>query len=61
MLDHAINKLGLMGVNLPGSVGSDPRIDAERLEPFYARVEELGVPLFLHPTDAVFQRCPGRL
>jgi aminocarboxymuconate-semialdehyde decarboxylase len=55
VLDHAINKLGLMGANLPGSVGSDPRIDAERLEPFYARAAELGVPLFLHPTDAVFQ------
>src|SRR5205807_10420452 len=46
---------GLMGANLPGSVGSDPRIDHERLEPFYDRVEELGVPLFLHPTDAVFE------
>jgi aminocarboxymuconate-semialdehyde decarboxylase len=55
VIDHAVNKLGLMGANLPGSVGSDPRIDAERLEPFYARVAELGVPLFLHPTDAVFQ------
>ena len=55
VLEHAIGKLGLMGVNLPGSVGSDPRIDAERLEPFYDRVEALGVPLFLHPTDAVFQ------
>ena len=55
VLNHAVNDLGLMGANLPGSVGSDPRIDAERLEPFYARVEELGVPLFLHPTDAVFQ------
>jgi aminocarboxymuconate-semialdehyde decarboxylase len=55
VLDHAVNKLGLMGANLPGSVGSDPRIDAERLEPFYDRVEQLGVPLFLHPTDAVFQ------
>ncbi len=55
VLDHAIGKLGLIGVNLPGSVGSDPRIDAERLEPFYARVAEYGVPLFLHPTDAVFQ------
>ena len=55
VLDHAINKLGLMGANLPGSVGSDPRIDHERLEPFYDRVEELGVPLFLHPTDAVFE------
>ena len=54
VLDHAILKLGLMGANLPGSIGPDPRIDAERLEPFYARVEELGIPLFLHPTDAVF-------
>jgi len=55
VVDHAINKLGLMGVNLPGSVGPDPRIDHPRLEPFYDYVEKLGVPLFLHPTDAVFQ------
>jgi aminocarboxymuconate-semialdehyde decarboxylase len=54
VLDHAINKLGLMGANLPGSVGTDPRIDAERLWPFYERVEQLGIPLFLHPTDAIF-------
>jgi aminocarboxymuconate-semialdehyde decarboxylase len=54
VLDHAVGKLGLMGVNLPGSIGDDPRIDAERLEPFYARVEELGIPAFLHPTDAIF-------
>ena len=53
-LDHAVLKQGLMGVNIPGSIGDDPRIDAERLEPFYARVEELGIPMFLHPTDAVF-------
>lgn len=55
VMDHAINNLGLMGVNLPGSIGNDPRIDAERLEPFYARAEALDIPLFLHPTDAVFQ------
>ena len=54
VLDHAIHNLGLMGVNLPGSVGSDPRIDAERLEPFYAYVEKLGIPVFMHPTDVVF-------
>jgi aminocarboxymuconate-semialdehyde decarboxylase len=54
VLEHAVGTLGLKGVNLPGSVGPDPRIDAERLEPFYDRVEELGLPLFLHPTDAVF-------
>ena len=56
VLDHAICKLGLHGANLPGSVGTDPRIDAERLWPFYKRAEELGVPLFLHPTDAVFDK-----
>jgi len=54
VLEDAIFRLGLKGVNLPGSVGSDPRIDHERLEPFYDRVEALDLPLFLHPTDAVF-------
>ena len=54
VLDDAVNRLRLMGVNLPGSIGSDARIDAERLQPFYARVEQLGLPVFLHPTDAVF-------
>jgi aminocarboxymuconate-semialdehyde decarboxylase len=55
VLDDAVNRLGLMGVNLPGSVGSDAAIDAERLEPFYAHVEKLGLPVFLHPTDVIFQ------
>lgn len=54
VLEHAVGTLGLMGVNLPGSIGSDPNIDAPRLEPFYARLAELGVPAFLHPTDAIF-------
>ncbi len=40
VVDDAVNRLGLMGVNLPGSVGDDARIDAERLQPFYARVDE---------------------
>jgi len=56
VLDHAVLELGLMGVNVPGSIGPDPNIDAERLEPFYARVAELGVPMFIHPTDAVFAK-----
>ena len=54
-LDRSINKLGLMGVNIPGSIGATGRIDDPRLEPFYDRVEELGVPLFVHPTDAAFE------
>jgi aminocarboxymuconate-semialdehyde decarboxylase len=55
VLDDAVNRLGLMGVNLPGSVGEDARIDAERLAPFYAHCEKLGLPVFLHPTDVIFQ------
>jgi aminocarboxymuconate-semialdehyde decarboxylase len=54
VLDDAVLRLGLKGANVPGSVGDDPFIDAPRLEPFYARAEELGVPIFLHPTDALF-------
>jgi aminocarboxymuconate-semialdehyde decarboxylase len=55
VFDDAVNRLGLMGGNLPGSVGADARIDAERLQPFYAHVEKLGIPAFLHPTDVIFQ------
>ncbi|MDH3239462.1 MAG: amidohydrolase family protein [Alphaproteobacteria bacterium] len=54
VLDHAVETLGLVGVCIPGSIGNGGRIDAEHLEPFYDRVEALGVPLFLHPTDTLF-------
>lgn len=52
-LEHATGKLELRGVSLPGSIAGEP-IDAARLEPFYRRVEEVGVPIFIHPTDGVF-------
>lgn len=54
VLDHAVGELGLVGVSIPGSVASGGRIDAEYLEPFYDRLEALGVPLILHPTDTLF-------
>jgi aminocarboxymuconate-semialdehyde decarboxylase len=71
LAEHAITKLGLKGINLPAITGGET-IDAARLDPFYARVEELGVPLIIHPTDFVFaeildgygdalQRTVGRL
>jgi|GEM_PF-309559 aminocarboxymuconate-semialdehyde decarboxylase len=59
VMNHAITKLGLVGMNLPCSVGTDPRIDADRLEPVYARAEELDIPLFVHPTDVVFDEMLG--
>lgn len=54
VLEDAVDRLGLIGVNVPGSVGADPHIDAERLEPFYAELSRRGLPMFLHPTDAIF-------
>jgi aminocarboxymuconate-semialdehyde decarboxylase len=54
VLDHAVTTCGMYGVNIPGSVGNGGRIDDESLEPFYDRLEELGVVLFLHPTDTLF-------
>lgn len=54
-LDYATGHLGLIGVSLPGSIAGEP-LDAPRLEPVYARIEELGLPIFVHPTDGVFVR-----
>lgn len=54
VLDHAVEKLGLIGVNIPGSIGDGGRIDDPRLEPFYARVAQLGATIFMHPTDTLF-------
>jgi aminocarboxymuconate-semialdehyde decarboxylase len=53
-LERLVTKLGLIGVNIPGSIGRAGRIDEARLEPFYDRVEQLGIPLFMHPTDVAF-------
>jgi aminocarboxymuconate-semialdehyde decarboxylase len=70
--EHAVAGLGLRGINLPPVCSGAEPIDSPRLEPFYSRVEELGVPLIVHPTDIVFdeilagydtglQRSLGRL
>jgi aminocarboxymuconate-semialdehyde decarboxylase len=53
VLDHAVKDLGLLGVNIPSSVGDGGRIDDPQLEPFYDRLEELGAVLYLHPTDTL--------
>jgi len=72
LLEHAVTELGLIGVNLPPVTSGAEPVDAARLDSFYARVAELGVPLIVHPTDLVFddilagydtgiQRSLGRL
>lgn len=48
-LDDALDRLGLRGVMMPSNVCGKP-LDAPEFEPLYARLEQRGVPLVLHPT-----------
>ena len=51
-LEHAIVKRGLGGVCFPSNIQGSP-ITSPGLMPLYERIEELGVPLFLHPTASI--------
>ena len=50
-LEYAVNELGHRGASVGGSCNgenlSDPRFD-----PFWAKAEELGAPVFMHPSNA---------
>ena len=50
-LEYAVNELGHRGASVGGSCNgenlSDPRFD-----PFWAKAEELGAPVFMHPGNA---------
>ncbi|HTS48570.1 MAG TPA: amidohydrolase family protein [Bryobacteraceae bacterium] len=47
-LEEAVNKLGLRGVSLGGSVNGE-ELSAPKFDPFWAKAEELGIPVFIHP------------
>ena len=49
-LTHAVKDLGLKGVAM-GSNVNGRGFDEEAFLPFFAKVEELGVPIFIHPTN----------
>jgi len=49
-LDRAIGELGFRGVMISASVRNE-ELSAERLEPFWARCEELDIPVFIHPAS----------
>ena len=52
-LEQAVRKLGLRGAAIGGSVEGQELSD-RRFDPFWAKAEELGVVLFMHP-----QQAPG--
>lgn len=47
-LDKAVKKLGLRGASIGGSVNGE-ELSAEKFHPFWAKAEELGVLVFIHP------------
>jgi aminocarboxymuconate-semialdehyde decarboxylase len=52
-LDEAVKKLGMRGAAIGGSVEGEELSD-RKFDPFWAKAEELGVLLFMHP-----QAAPG--
>jgi aminocarboxymuconate-semialdehyde decarboxylase len=48
-LDHAVRALGLRGVCICSNVNGES-IAAPSRDPIFRRIDELGVPIFLHPT-----------
>ncbi len=47
-LEHAVNRLGLKGALVGGSV-EGAELSDQRFHPFWAKAEQLGVLIFLHP------------
>src|SRR6266571_2128147 len=50
-LEEAVKKLGLRGAAIGGSVEGQ-ELSGRKFDPFWAKAEELGVLLFMHPQDA---------
>ena len=57
-LDYAIKELGMKGAAIGGHVDG-ARLSDPKFHPFWARVQELGVPLFMHPNGAEHALRPG--
>jgi aminocarboxymuconate-semialdehyde decarboxylase len=51
-LEHAVKNLGSRGASIGGHVANEPPTSA-KYDPFWAKAEELGVPVFMHPNNAL--------
>ncbi len=59
-VEHAVKKLGFRGVGVGGSVAGE-ELANPRFHPFWAKCEELGVLVFLHPLGTRELEPSGRL
>jgi aminocarboxymuconate-semialdehyde decarboxylase len=51
-LEHAVKNLGARGASIGGHVDGEPP-STEKYDPFWAKAEELRVPVFMHPNNAL--------
>lgn len=47
-VEQAVTKLGMPGVAIGGNIAGE-ELSSPRFDPFWAKVQELGVPVFVHP------------
>ncbi|HJT89589.1 MAG TPA: amidohydrolase family protein [Bryobacteraceae bacterium] len=59
-LDHAVKQLHMRGVAVGGHVQGEP-LSLPKYDPFWAKVQELGVLVFMHPNNAENVVKPGAL
>lgn len=57
-LEHAVKRLGMRGASVGGHVNGEP-LSAAKYDPFWAKVQELGVLVFMHPNNAENVAKPG--
>jgi aminocarboxymuconate-semialdehyde decarboxylase len=50
-LEHAVKRLGMRGASVGGHVNGEP-LSLAKYDPFWAKVQELGVLVFMHPNNA---------
>lgn len=59
-LEHAVKQLGMRGVALGGHVKGEP-LSAPKYDPFWAKVQDLGLLVFMHPNNSENIAKPGSL
>ena len=59
-LEHAVKQLGLRGALVSGSVNGEELSDP-KFHPFWAKAEQLGVLIFIHPQGTAELSASGRL
>ena len=55
-LERAVEELGLTGAMLLSNVNGKP-LDAPEFDPVLAKAEKLDVPLYIHPTSPINDKC----